>query len=76
MQINNNFKAYISILLKCLPGMDQKVKLLIGTAHWFWNSIGRFSAAAVRQLAWSPYGGKWVKMFVYNLKPVIDFSQN
>ena len=35
-----------------LPSTCQKVRLLIGTTHWFWNSIGQISAAAVRPLAW------------------------
>ena len=33
------------------PETGQKVKLLISTAHWFWNSIGKISAAALRPLA-------------------------
>ena len=28
-----------------LPSTGQKARLLIGTACWFWNSIGRISAA-------------------------------
>ena len=35
-----------------LPSTGQKARLLIGKALWFWNSIGRILAAAVRQLAW------------------------
>ena len=35
-----------------LPSSDEKTRLLIGTAGWFWNSIGWILAAAVRALAW------------------------
>ena len=35
-----------------LPLTGQKVRLLIGTAHCFWNSIGRILAAAIKLLAW------------------------
>ena len=31
-----------------LPSTGQKVRLLIGTACWFWNSIGWIFAAALR----------------------------
>ena len=33
-----------------LPSTGQKARLLAGTACWFWNSIGRISAVAVRPL--------------------------
>ena len=36
-----------------LPSTGEKARLLIGTAHWFWNSIGWILAAGVRELAWS-----------------------
>ena len=35
-----------------LLSTSQKARLLIGTACWFWNSLGQISAAAVRSLAW------------------------
>ena len=36
-----------------LPSNGQKARLLIGTACWFWNSIGWIlAAAAERALAW------------------------
>ena len=35
-----------------LPSTGEKTRLLIGTARWFWNSIGWILAAAVRVLAW------------------------
>ena len=35
-----------------LLSTGEKVRLLIGTAYWFGNSIGLISAAAVRALAY------------------------
>ena len=35
-----------------LPSTGQKVRLLIGTAHWFLNSIGWISAATIKPLAY------------------------
>ena len=34
-----------------LPSTSQKKRLQIGTACWFWNSIGEISAASVRPRA-------------------------
>ena len=34
-----------------LPSTGKKARLIIGTAHWFWNSIGWNSPASVRALA-------------------------
>ena len=36
-----------------LPSTGQKVRLLIGTACWFWNFTRQILAAVVRLLAWS-----------------------
>ena len=35
-----------------LSAAGQKARLLIGTASWFWNSIGCISEAFVRPLVW------------------------
>ena len=45
-----------------LPSTGKKARLLIGTAHWFWNSIGWFLAVGLRALAWENDTSK--KIFV------------
>ena len=39
-----------------LPSTGKKARPLIGTACWFWNSIGWILAADVRAWAWVKLG--------------------